>query len=165
MSRGPGRLEIAIAKAFGSCPSGTFTIEELVPVCYPGLNRPEKKHRVAILRAADRVASRMYWQRKCAERPGHPVIYRNLLDVRSYTLGKLRCDMVWGGRSLTVIEQMVDDPEAYRSEWADMQPGGAWWRHVEINRAVHEGREADAVAAQADLERFAEEKFAAGGYR
>ena len=61
MTIGPGRIERAIAATFFAQPSMTFTVEELVVIAYPGLNRIEKKHRVAVRRAANKVAVREWW--------------------------------------------------------------------------------------------------------
>jgi hypothetical protein len=55
MSRGPGRIERAIEALFASQPGRTFSTEELVEAAYRGVNRTEKKHRVAVLRAAKRL--------------------------------------------------------------------------------------------------------------
>jgi len=49
MSRGPGRIERAIEQAFSADPEATHTIDDLALAA--GLNRVEKKHRVAVLRA------------------------------------------------------------------------------------------------------------------
>jgi hypothetical protein len=88
MSKGPGKLERAIADAFARQPSATFTVEDLGPICYPGLNQVEKKHRVAIIRAADKVAEHMWWGRTYSS--GVPCVYRNLCDLHSYALGDER---------------------------------------------------------------------------
>lgn len=133
MSRGPGRIERAIEAAFREHPATTFSAAELCLIAYPGINRPEKRHRVSVIRAADKVASRLHWRYRHAERPGGENVYFNLLNVRSYTLGKLRC--AWSNIPLADLEERVDDPGTYRSEWAKCQPGGVWWRHVEIHRA------------------------------
>lgn len=88
MSCGFGKIERAIADAFARQPSATFTVEDLGPICYPGLNKVEKKHRVAIIRAADNVAARMWWGRTYCS--GVLAVYRNLCDLHSYALGEVR---------------------------------------------------------------------------
>ena len=55
MSRGPGRIERAIEALFASQAGRTFSTDELVEAAYRGVNRIEKKHRVAVLRAAKRL--------------------------------------------------------------------------------------------------------------
>src|SRR3954470_13729303 len=52
MSHGPGRVQRNIEDLFQNNPSATFTTEDLVACAYPGRNRVEKSHRVAVLRAA-----------------------------------------------------------------------------------------------------------------
>ena len=59
MSRGPGRIERAIEAAFTAEPSRAFPVETLALVAFPGVNRLEKKHRIAVLRAAHKVAERL----------------------------------------------------------------------------------------------------------
>ncbi|MHA4730645.1 hypothetical protein [Ensifer adhaerens] len=54
MSRGHGRIERAIIELFGT--GDTWTVEDLCNAAYPGLNRIERKHRVAARRAAHNVA-------------------------------------------------------------------------------------------------------------
>ena len=104
MSKGPGKIERAIADAFARQPSATFSVEDLGPICYPGLNQVEKKHRVAIIRAADKVAARMWWGRTYSS--GVPCVYRNLCDLHSYALGEVREDY---------IKSVTDSRNQYRS--------------------------------------------------
>ena len=58
MSRGPGRIERAIAAILDAEPDNAFTTEDLCERVYPGVNRVEKKHRVAVLRAANKLIKR-----------------------------------------------------------------------------------------------------------
>jgi hypothetical protein len=51
MSKGAGRVERAIAGVFEAEPDNAFTVEDLCDRAYPG-ELVEKKHRVAVLRAA-----------------------------------------------------------------------------------------------------------------
>jgi hypothetical protein len=63
-----GGIEQAIETLFSNAPSQTFSTEELVTAVFPGVNRIEKKHRVAVLRAADKVAKRRDWAKWQCER-------------------------------------------------------------------------------------------------
>jgi hypothetical protein len=75
---------------FGEISTGIdsiLSVDDLVSVAYQGINRVEKKHRVATIRAADKVAARIGWACRQAEMAGHPLVYYNLYDVRSYTIG------------------------------------------------------------------------------
>jgi hypothetical protein len=91
MSRGPACIQRAIETLFAAEPSRTFSTDELVKVVYRGVNRVEKKHRVAVLRAADKVAKRLHWAKWQCERggggwhslSGRGAVYVNLLDPRS----------------------------------------------------------------------------------
>jgi hypothetical protein len=58
MSRGPGRIERAIAAILDGEADNAFTTEDLCERVYSGVNRVEKKHRVAVLRAANRLVKR-----------------------------------------------------------------------------------------------------------
>lgn len=151
MSRGPGKIERAIEAAFSAMPSATFSVAELGPIAYPGLNRVEKRHRVAILRAADKVAARLWWKGLTSERPGGSIVYCNLLDVHSYALGRLRADFLTGAEPIARLETFLIEPEpgdpfAHRSRWDVVRPGGAWWLHVEAAKADRAGDSAQAAA-------------------
>ena len=156
MSRGLGKIEKAIEAAFTAYPSATFSVLDLGPIAYPGLDSMEKKHRAAIIRAADKVAERLWWWKCINERPGGHVIYCNRLDVRSYAIGRLRTDFLQNDMSLPEIEQSLERPEpdgpmAHRSNWKLIQPGGAWWVHVEIEKARKAGNHAEADRLLAEL--------------
>ncbi|MGU3536816.1 hypothetical protein [Methylobacterium sp. A54F] len=150
-------MERAIEAAFIAQPSATFSIADLGPIAYPGLNQVEKRHRVAILRAADKVGKRLWWSGLRSERPGGPIIYCNLLDVRSYTLGRLRADHVAGAEPLDRLESLLEeprfgDPRRHWSQWDRMQPGGAYWIHVEMAKARKTGDLAEVERLRVELE-------------
>lgn len=156
MSRGPGRVERAIEDAFTAHPGDYFGVAALCLISYKGINEPAKRHRVAVLRAADRVAARLGWIRLTSERPGGHVVYANPLDVRSYALGRLRADHVSNDLSDVELLDLIAEPDdgnrlAHRSRWGLIQPGGAWWQHVEIAKARRDGDEAKADQMLADL--------------
>ncbi len=142
MSRGPGAIERAIEAAFLSSPSSIFLTADLVRVAYPGVSRIEKKHRVAVLRAADKVAARVHWQGLRCSRPSGSIVYYNLCDVRSYAVGRLRQDFIFW-RDYPNVEDLfvlIDDPGNRHGYWSLVQPGGAWHKHVEINCLARDGR-------------------------
>jgi hypothetical protein len=141
MSRGPGRIERAIETLFAAEPSRTFSTDELVKAVYRGVDRVEKKHRITVLRAADKVAKRLHWAKWQCERGGQGgggrgAVYVNLLDPRSYGLGRLRIDSTLAGKSMAELESMLDGGEGAKR----IAPGGAWWRHVEEAKAKLLGR-------------------------
>jgi hypothetical protein len=55
MSRGPGRVQQKISEAIAADPDLAYDIEELCSLVYPGINRAEKRHRVAVDRALKRL--------------------------------------------------------------------------------------------------------------
>jgi hypothetical protein len=146
MSRGPGRIQRAIEFAFKANPASTFAVDDLTTLAYPGINRIEKKHRVAVLRAAASASETCGWWYARAERPGHQVIYGNPVDLRSYATWKMRLDFSTGGLSLEEMTAALDYPAAgWSQEWRRIQPpDGAWWKHVEINKARANGKHAEA---------------------
>jgi hypothetical protein len=135
MSRGPGWTERAITAYFEANPSTAFSTEDLIRGVYQ-IAVPEKKHRVAILHAANKVLKRMPWwakwrcERQFALPEGRDTIFVNLTDLRSYAMGRLRVDFVHAHKSITKIEAMLGDEEHIKL----MARGGAWWCHVQVAR-------------------------------
>jgi hypothetical protein len=140
MSRGPGRVEKTIAKAFAESPSATFSTDDLIVLIYPGVDI-EKKHRVAVLRAADRVAARLHWEKWQCERAmwgngwraqgslkGRGAVYLNPADVWSYARARLRTDFIDGAKTR-------EEWDAKLGQGGDLHkfvvPGGAWWAWAE----------------------------------
>src|SRR6516225_6738775 len=111
MSRGPGRIQRAIEAVFSNSPTETFTVEELAVIVYPGINRVEKKHRVAILRAAYASLDRTGWGAFGSARPGRHTVFFNWLDVRSYATARMRSDFLYYMHSPLEIVAMLDDPK------------------------------------------------------
>lgn len=142
MRRGTGRIERAIETAFLHEPNRTFTIDELVPIAYPGLSRPEKRHHVAILRGAHKVAARLGWHCWPSERPGHHMVFVNVCNVRSYAIGRLQIDFRHYNDQLYKLERLLDDAEVHNSKWHLVQPGGLWWEYVQTFTAEHAARAA-----------------------
>src|SRR3954471_16507234 len=142
MSRGPGKRERAIDAMFIAQPSRAFTVEALAAIAFPGVNRIEKKHRVATLRAAHNVAKRLRWKMMKGGDTGDGLTFYNPVDLRSYAEAQVRyvarSDLRRGCTdSLERGLSALDDPA---SEWAQsMQPGGTWWEKVEIERCRRSG--------------------------
>lgn len=161
MSRGPGRVQQAIQAIFASAPRSTFTVEDLAGLIYPG-SPVEKKHRVAILRAAalmgvtttkvepdgrsgfDAGAGSL-WVAWLSERRGGSVLFFNCLNVASYASARIR------------VERNCSQAEAekkFASHREAIAPDGTWTRRVEIVRARHAGDDklAAKLQKQADAE-------------
>jgi len=167
MSRGPGKAQRVIAEAFRNAPSQTFTVEQLILHVYPEVNRVEKKHRVAVLRAADAICWPMGWARWRSNQQSHSIVYFNMLDLHSYATGLLQfrhgplfCTPDWigneaelAGRAIAA-QAIVDEGKAligYLAYEARDMP--FWPRHVEIYRAYAANDEAKALALVAALYR------------
>ena len=139
MTIGPGRNERAIAATFLANPSMTYTVDELVAIAYPTVKRIEKKHRVAVRRAAKKVATREWWGCSRAERPGHRIVYFNFLDHQSYAIGQIRGSYRYRELTHAEVVAAIEDPSMapiVAEQWREaMRPGGAFWLEVEINRA------------------------------
>ena len=61
MSRGPGAIQRAIAETFKSHPTEVFTHADLAAIAYPGIDQIERKHLVAVGRAARQVCLKDPW--------------------------------------------------------------------------------------------------------
>ena len=86
MSRGPGRIERTIRALFDASPDEAFTTDDLCQHCY-GLapEASERKHRVAVIRAADKVvAGHLDW--RILPRRGRMLVYRNAASLPSVAL-------------------------------------------------------------------------------
>jgi hypothetical protein len=145
----------------------TFTVEELAALAYPGVNCVEKKHRVAVRRAADKVAAREWWTKSPSDRPGQPIVYFNLLNHRGYAIGRVRGSCHYHEASHAEIGAALDgliaDCIAAENWRTAMQDGGAFWLEVEINIAKRAGdharvealrRQSDGAQSPADREKL-----------
>jgi hypothetical protein len=132
MSRGPGRIELAIETAFKRHPKQSFTTNELVLAAYPQLsqsNRIEKKHRVAVLRAATHVCNRLGWAGYYINKPGNMVLFVNTLDLDAYVQGQVRVRRPF--LSVNELAQFIQEQDENNSAWADALQ--RWKREHEIS--------------------------------
>ena len=93
MSRGSGRIEQAIIAAFTAAPDNAFTVAELCDRIYPEAGYVDKKHRVAIIRAAKSLSRRwpdLGWRK--SETLGGQTIYFNADSVMSFAMARLKGD-------------------------------------------------------------------------
>lgn len=159
MSKGPGRIECALAAIFDGEPDNAFTTEELCEKAYPGCYI-EKKHRVSVIRAVSQLAKRrdtlIQWR---SETLGRVNVYFNEDNVMSYAMARLKTDNLCHYRS--------NDPRIYRMMTeADLiaelsqggsyrkyvEPGGAWWQYVQWLKEEREARRAGDMQKLKQLE-------------
>ena len=93
MSRGAGRIERAIAAILDAEADNAFTTEDLCERVYSGVNRVEKKHRVAVLRATNKLVKRRdnTGCMRC-ENLGGTRVYFNIDNVMSYAMARLKAN-------------------------------------------------------------------------
>ena len=118
MSRGPGRIEQAIATAFERHPQRSFTTDELVAIAYPGVRRIAKKHRVAVLRAAKHVAGR-YWRSALVMwGANYQLLFVNVLDETAWLRGYMRARLprLWPRLAAGELERAAEVQAAMNKE-------------------------------------------------
>jgi hypothetical protein len=155
MSRGPGRIQRAVANAFADTPSAAFSVDELAQIAYPESAQIERKHRVALVRAADAAAEAAGWSAVQA-RNGKGIVYFNPVDMHSYALGRIRAKLQW---SKLPVAEAAASLEPGGEHHKHIQPSGAWWLHVEITKAQRAGDTAHAQRLAVQLKGILESNF------
>jgi hypothetical protein len=88
-----GRIERAIRGQLQAHPDEAFTTDDLALACYPEIDpewRVERKYRVAVVRAADKVlAADPDWYRCASRDRGRMAIFANAASVRSTVMASL----------------------------------------------------------------------------
>jgi hypothetical protein len=167
MSRGPGYVQCAIAAYFEAEPDNAFLLSELCERIYPRTNRIEKKHRVAVARAAKLISTLAFVKR---ETLGCELVFYDPLNVMSYAMARLKADAFGRGEYYRNNDPRKAEIRA-RLEWlSERQPsrwnkapeppteselrerlapggpdhkhvveGGAWWRLTEMEKARRRG--------------------------
>jgi hypothetical protein len=187
MSRGPGRIERAIAAVLDAEPDNAVTTDDLCDRVYRGVNRIEKKHRVAVLRAARNLMKRRDTM-ACSESDtlGGMMVFYNKDNVMSYAMSRLKGDGLnhyrsnddrwfrperkpkWFRRAMGYEKGYVY--QNHRSTEAELRaklaedryqkyvvPGGAWWRHTQEAMAELEAIRAGDTARLEQLRAEAKE--------
>lgn len=145
MSIGPGRIGRAIIAAFAAEPDNAFVTEELITRAYAGLDKIEKKHRVAVLRAAKSLSVTIpciSWLRSGG--PGRRLVFFDRYRVLSFAMARLKAD---GGYKpsdrQTTPGRSEDDLRAELRRGGRhhtyIVEGGAWWRYVQQSIAERDG--------------------------
>jgi hypothetical protein len=73
----------------------------------------------------------------------------------------MRRDFPSGSKTPEQLAESLDDPTASNFERKFVQPGGAWWYHVEINRADRDGDEPRASQMRSELKSMTDAMFGA----
>src|SRR6516164_5935447 len=153
MSKGPGQVQRAIMAAFGSEPDNAFLLSELCEHAYPRIKRIEKKHRVAVARAAKTIKTIDSIQRQTL---GRELVFYDPLNVMSYAMARLKSDFIDGEdfrnndprkaqlrkrskRKATTEQDLRKRLAPGERQHKHIVKGGAWWRHTEIERAKKRG--------------------------
>ena len=89
MSRGYGIIQRAIVAVFEAEPDNGLLLSELCERVYRGINRIEKKHRVAVARAAYRIPCLAHMKRQTL---GCEVVFYNPASVLAYGMARLKSD-------------------------------------------------------------------------
>jgi hypothetical protein len=140
MSSGSGRIERAIEQLFIAHPDDAFTTEELCEHIY---SADEKKHRVAVVRAAFNFINRDARFGLFAWR-NHKHAYFNKHSVMSYALARLKADEMTRYRSkrahhfVTTEDDLKARLQKGGNHYEFVIKGGAWWQHVQWWRAEYE---------------------------
>lgn len=139
MSRGPGKIERGIVEALQREPESAFTTDDLCRMIYRHPKRPQKKHRVSVLRAMRSVIKRnqeyaIYeWWRL----PGDRLAIYHRYSVFSLGMAYLKCELPYHYPSYRRLElaealrQQQEDRSAREQRLRDlMQPGGSYARYL-----------------------------------
>jgi hypothetical protein len=145
MSRGPGRIQRAISAAFAAEPDNALTTAELCERAY-GTGAVDKKHRIAVVRAAKKIAGLDHVE---CHTLGRQLVFYDPLRVLSYAMARLKADSIndygtrdprdtdygYEGKTEAELRAMLADDEHQKL----VRREGAWWLHTEIARARARG--------------------------
>jgi hypothetical protein len=151
MSRGPGRIERAIRALLDAHPDEAFTTDDLAAHCYPDADVIEHKHRVAVVRAANKViAGDPDWRRSQSSTQGAMLVFHNAASVPSLALACI-LDSVRNGRPHDWIAEraqtILDGSSRYLRDRASIE------REVRQHIAIRDARDpAEAARLRAEYE-------------
>jgi hypothetical protein len=161
MSRGHGKVQRAVLAAFAAEPDNAFLLSQLCEQAYPGCNRIEKKHRIAVARAAKAIPSITYMKRGIL---GSELVFYDPLNVMSYAMALLKSlspgpagayrnndyrpvrRQRFCGLDITSWRQYdISSDQIFREMLAPggshhkyVVEGGSWQRHVQFMKRRHE---------------------------
>jgi hypothetical protein len=184
MSRGPGKIQRAIEAVFEAEPDNAFLLSELCERVYTGRNRVEKKHRVAVARAAKKLPGLKWMMREAL---GGELVFYDPLNVMSYAMARLKADFTNRYRNNDnrwfVPRGWFRDAMGFKKGYAYRWPekseaelraliaeggpdhkhvvkGGAWFGHTEVAKLRARGKTKAADKMQAKQTAAFEKRFA-----
>jgi hypothetical protein len=159
MSKGPGRIQRVISAAFTAAPDNAFTTVELCERAYPDdeEDRWEKKHRIAVVRAAKKMAQLASLE---SEMLGGQLVFYDPLNVMSYAMARLKANGAYNYRNMDWRSFRPERTEAdLRKILSDehhcklVAKGGAWWLYTELRKAQARGDKKRTAQLQAKIDR------------
>jgi hypothetical protein len=154
VSRGPGRIERAIAAIFAAEPDNALTVPELALGVYPKAKHGPygKQHEVAILRAVKSLARNGatidIWRRKARGCKSNPVFIYNFASVISYATARLK-EGIGKRLSDAEINEMLSEGGEYHRL---VIKGGAWLTDAQFRMRRYQLTKAGDTAGLARLE-------------
>jgi hypothetical protein len=128
MSKGPGRVEREIEALFRNKPNDAFATWEICWRVYPNVSTLERKHKVAVTRAAKKVCARLPdWQSTKTWYRGGELVFFNHASVKSYGLARRKSD----SRHLS-DEQIRASLRRGGDHHEYIVEGGIWWLYVQL---------------------------------
>ena len=165
MSRGSGRIERAIIEAFKDDPDNAFTVAELYDRIYPVSLWFDKKHRVAIIRAATSLKRRwpdLGWT--YSGNLGGQKVFFDAANIMSWAMARLKADELENydnqDRRTRRWTNGASEDELYASLLEGGKnhdciiEGGPWRRHRDMWIAERDGDTARLQELQAEQDRL-----------
>lgn len=90
MSRGPGKIERSLAALLSANHTDAFTTDELCMACFPDVSCIEKKHRVSVLRAMQKVQNNLGWIARSISGQRGNYVFFNCYNLHSLAVGRTR---------------------------------------------------------------------------
>lgn len=157
MSRGAGRVEQAILAVF-SVVGMSYTVEDLFKCAYPDAVQFERKHRVAIKRAASNACLKTGWTTWRRDNRGGGYIYYDPCDVISYASARLKgsdyryqSQDKWIRRFNPMTdEEIFSQLEVGGKNYDLVAEGGTWWKHSRMAQAKRDGDDATYSSLKAE---------------
>ena len=156
-----GKLQQAIKAVFEAQPDNALLLSELCERAYRGVNRIEKKHRVAIARAVQGIPELKHMRR---ETLGGELVVYNPCNVMRYGMARLKADCCGRYERHSDPRFTWKQPRSEADFRAMLAPGGSHHKHVELGgawfrialiarlRAAENHNEADQLEAEKQKE-------------